>query len=93
VPRFATSSPSFKSPNTSIELSTLTPVAKDAIEKVIKVGQKFYDPKNNSIVSVVKGGMASGKNIAVARDAIMGAVKTVFTSSKSVISSRFIPMN
>lgn len=68
-------------------------VTKNAIEKVVEVGQKFYDPKNNSIVSVIKGGMASGKNIAVAQDAASGVVKTVFTSSKSVISSRLIPIN
>ena len=67
-------------------------VSKEAIKTVIRVGEKFFDPKNNSIVSVVRGGMASGKNIAVAQDAVTGTVKTVFTSSKSVISSRFIPV-
>lgn len=68
-------------------------VTKDAIKKVIQLGERFYDPTNNSVVYVVKGGMASGKSVAVATDAVTGVVKTVFTSSKSVIRARFIPIN
>lgn len=68
-------------------------VTKDAIKKVIQVGERYYDPANNSIVYVIKGGMGSGKSIAVATDAVDGTVKTVMTSSKTVIRPRFIPMD
>lgn len=68
-------------------------VSPAAIEKVVEVGVKYYDPLNKSIVSVVNGGMASGRNIAVAQDCVTGVVKTVFTSYKSVVRPRFIPLN
>jgi hypothetical protein len=38
-------------------------VSLGAIQRTLEQGQKFYDPRNNSIASVIEGGMASGESI------------------------------
>ena len=67
-------------------------VSQKMVEKALEVGQRFYDPKNNSVVYVVKEGMASGKDLAIATDKVTGVVKTVMVNVET-IRPRFIPMN
>jgi hypothetical protein len=67
-------------------------VSEAMAKKAIQVGEKFFDPKNNSIVSVVRKGMASGKDLAVARGAVSGEVTTVMVN-KSAVRPRFIPID
>jgi len=62
-----------------------------AVEKAIQVGEKFLDPKNDSTVYVVRKGMASGKDLAVAVSNKSGKLATVMTGS-NVARTRFIPV-
>jgi hypothetical protein len=63
------------------------------VKKAIQVGQRFYDPKNKSIVYVVKEGMASGKDLAVATTETgpTTVVKTVMVNVET-IRPRFVPL-
>jgi hypothetical protein len=58
-------------------------VTKKMVEKALQVGKKFYDPKNKSIVYVVKEGMASGKDLAVAKSITTGKITTVMVNSNA----------
>ncbi len=64
-------------------------------EKMIQVGiekgAKFYDPKNGSIVYVLKNGFATGKDLLVARNPFTGAVTSVIRGKKLILK-RFIPI-
>jgi hypothetical protein len=62
-----------------------------AVARAIAKGRKFYDPKNDSVVSVLEGGFASGKSLLVAQDPVTGAVRTVI-SGRKLTSSRFQPL-
>jgi RHS repeat-associated protein len=66
-------------------------VTRAMVEKAVEVGEKFYDPKNNSLVYVIRNGMATGKDLAVALDPFTGAVKTVMVNLKAV-RPRFVPL-
>ena len=61
------------------------------VEKAIQVGEKFYDPKNDSVVYVVRKGMASGKDLAVAVNKAGTVLKTVMVNANAV-RPRFQPM-
>ena len=61
------------------------------VRKAILGGKKFYDPLNESIVYVLEKGMASGKDLAIARDAVRGELKTVMVNARAV-RPRFIPI-
>jgi hypothetical protein len=67
-------------------------VSEAMAKKAIQVGEKFFDPKNGSVVSVVRKGMASGKDLAVARGAVSGEVTTVMVN-KNAVRPRFIPID
>jgi RHS repeat-associated protein len=62
------------------------------VKKAIQVGEKFVDPKNDSTVYVVRKGMASGKDLAVAVSNTTGKLTTVMVN-KSAVRPRFIPVN
>lgn len=62
-----------------------------AVQRTIQRGQKFFDPKNSSIVSVLDRGMASGDAILVARNPGTGLITTVLTGQK-LVRSRFVPI-
>jgi catabolite regulation protein CreA len=68
-------------------------VTEAMVKKAIQVGQRFYDPKNKSIVYVVKEGMASGKDLAVATTETgpTTVVKTVMVNVET-IRPRFVPL-
>lgn len=58
---------------------------------VIQNGSRFFDPRNGSVVSVIRGGMASGKDIGVAVGAFSGRVTTVMVNS-GMIRPNWIPI-
>lgn len=60
-------------------------------EKAVQVGEKFLDPKNDSTVYVVRKGMASGKDLAVAVSNKTGKLTTVMVNNNAV-RPRFIPV-
>jgi hypothetical protein len=62
-------------------------------EKAIQVGEKFLDPKNDSTVYVVRKGMASGKDLAVAvsKKKKTGKLATVMVN-RNAVRPRFIPV-
>jgi hypothetical protein len=60
------------------------------VETTIQKGAKYSDAKNDSVVYVLKNGMASGKDIAVATDRATGVVKTIMTGD-NVVRTRFRP--
>jgi len=64
-------------------------VTTEMVEKAIQVGEKFFDPKYGSDVYVIRKGMASGKDLAVAVKG--GELSTVMVNRRAV-SSRFIPV-
>ncbi|MGB8661128.1 MAG: RHS repeat-associated core domain-containing protein [Candidatus Acidiferrum sp.] len=66
-------------------------VTKEMVKKAVEVGQKFYDKKNQSIVYVIKKGMASGKDLAVAKSVATGKITTVMVNSNA-IRPRFQPI-
>ena len=66
-------------------------MTKKQVNKAMQIGEKFFDPKNNSIVYVVRKGMASGKDLAVAVGIDSGELSTVMVNSKAV-RPRFIPV-
>ncbi len=66
-------------------------ITRKMIETAIRKGKIFFDPKNGSIMYVLKNGFASGKNLEVATNPITGMVKTVINSRK--IPKRYIPIN
>lgn len=61
------------------------------IETTLQKGKKYYDPLNKSYVSVLEKGMASGKDIAVAVDAVSGEIRTIMTNAK-IVRPRFQPV-
>jgi hypothetical protein len=66
-------------------------VSLSAVQRTLARGQQFFDPKNQVINSVLRGGMASGQSILVGRNPQTGLITTVITGS-DLISSRFIPL-
>ena len=66
-------------------------VSLSAVERAITKGEKYFDPKNKSIVSILDRGMASGKSILIAQDPETEAIKTVITGT-DLIPSRFLPL-
>ena len=66
-------------------------VSLTAVQRTIQQGQKFFDPKNNSIVSVLDRGMASGESILIAQNPESGLITTVLTG-QNLIRSRFVPI-
>ena len=66
-------------------------VSLTAVQRTIQRGQKFFDPKNNSIVSVLDRGMASGESILIAQNPESGLITTVLTG-QNLIRSRFVPI-
>lgn len=65
-------------------------VSKKMLETALRVGQRFWDPLNRSIVRVLEEGFASGRSLGVAQDPISQVIKTVM-KGKDVIRRRFIP--
>lgn len=63
-------------------------VTRAMVRAAVNRGTRYWDPENASIVYVFKGGLASGKSLAVAQDPITGTIKTVMTG-KNVVRSRF----
>ena len=60
------------------------------VARVIAKGEKFFDPKNQSIISVVRQGRST---ISVAQVPGSGIVKTVISGAeKQIIRPRFIPL-
>lgn len=71
-------------------------VTEKMIDTAIKKGEKLWDPKNKSIIYILKDGFASGKSLLVARNPITGNVKTVIRGNYNKLkSSRFesMPVN
>lgn len=66
-------------------------VSKKMIDLTVKKGLKYWDPKNKSVVHVLKNGMASGKHMQVAVDPITKNIKTVINNS-SKLPKRFVPI-
>src|SRR5262249_5669010 len=67
-------------------------VTEAMVRKAMQRGKRFYDPKNKSVVYVLEKGMVNGKDLAIARDAATGELKTVMVNPKA-IRPRFIPLN
>ncbi|WP_235524426.1 RHS repeat-associated core domain-containing protein, partial [Caulobacter sp. Root655] len=65
-------------------------VSRQMVSKVMQRGEKFLDPKNNSVVHVIRGGMASGKDLAVAVNRLTGKIATVMVN-KGAVRPRFLP--
>jgi len=65
-------------------------VTSKMIEKAIEKGVKYYDPAHDTYVYVLKGGMASGKDLAVATNRAGTEVRTVMVNWKAV-RPRFAP--
>lgn len=61
------------------------------LSATLKHGVKYYDPKNNSLMYILREGLASGKSIAVATNPQTFFIKTVMTGTK-VVKNRFIPV-
>ena len=57
-------------------------VPKSWIEKTIEKGQRYYDHKEKSVVSVLQDSLRSGQSLGVVRDAQTGVVKTVMKMKK-----------
>lgn len=53
-------------------------------EKAIEKGLRYYDPKNKSIVYVLRNGMGSGDHLMLAVVPETGLLKTVFTRAKPI---------
>jgi hypothetical protein len=53
------------------------------VNVALRQGERYYDPLNKSVVYVLRGGMASGKSLAVATNAITGSVNTVMTGLRA----------
>jgi RHS repeat-associated protein len=66
-------------------------VTREMVRKAIEKGQRFWDSNNNSIVYVLQRGMASGKDLAVAKNPVTNTINTVFVNVKT-IRPRFQPI-
>ena len=66
-------------------------ITKDMIEVGISKGAKFFDPKNNTINYVLKGGFASGKDLLIGTNPLTGKITTGIRGT-NLVSSRFIPL-
>jgi RHS repeat-associated protein len=66
-------------------------VSKAMVNATLRKGVRYWDPKNKSVVYVLKEGFASGKSLAVAINPVTGGVNTVMTGWK-VVKSRFVPL-
>jgi len=54
------------------------------IDTVLRKGGKFWAPKNKSICYIIRGGMASGKDILVGTNPFTGDYTTILTGKKLV---------
>jgi hypothetical protein len=61
------------------------------IDAAIRKGDTFFDPKNASIVNVLRGGFASGKDLMVGQNPITQRVTTVL-SGTNLVRPRFISL-
>lgn len=61
------------------------------IRAAISKGTPFVDPKNGSLNYVLRGGMASGKDLLVGTNPLTGKITTVITGSR-LVRPRMIPV-
>jgi RHS repeat-associated protein len=66
-------------------------VTSNMVKIALRQGERYYDPLNKSVVYVLRGGLSSGKSLAVATNALTRSVNTVMTGAK-VIKGRYIQL-
>jgi RHS repeat-associated protein len=66
-------------------------VTESMIGVALRRGSRFWDPKNRSVVYVLEKGMASGKDLLVARNPVTGQIKTVIVDPR-LVRPRFVPV-
>jgi hypothetical protein len=66
-------------------------ITEDMINVALRKGVPYWDPRNGSVVYVLEGGFASGRDLAVATNFLTGQVTTVMRNFGAV-RPRFMPM-
>ncbi len=66
-------------------------VTEDMINAALENGTPFIDPKNGTVNYVLRGGMASGRDLLVGTNPLSGKITTAITGSDLVVP-RFIPL-
>src|SRR5260221_14037822 len=77
----------------AVDRMTQYGITQDMVTTAINSGQAFYDPVNGSVVYVLDGGMASGRSLSVATNALTGRVNSVWSSFSNPVRSRFVPLS
>ncbi|MBI3658033.1 MAG: hypothetical protein HY232_16650, partial [Acidobacteria bacterium] len=66
-------------------------VTKKMVEVALTRGAKFWDPKNNAVNYVLKGGFASGKDLLVGQNPTTGVITTVIRGT-NISTARMAPL-
>jgi hypothetical protein len=66
----------------SVEQMAERGITRPMVNMAIRRGERYWDPKNLSVAHILRGGMASGKDLLVARNPLTGKITTVITGRR-----------
>jgi hypothetical protein len=66
-------------------------ITKDMVKAALEKGSAYGDPKNGTVNYVLRGGMASGKDLLVGTNPLTGKITTTMIGSDLVVP-RFLPL-
>lgn len=66
-------------------------VSRAMVDAAVRGGTRFWDPKNELLNYILKGGFASGKDLLVGMNPGTGVVTTVIRGA-DLVARRFIPI-
>lgn len=67
-------------------------VSEAMVNVAVRKGTRFWDPKHKTVMHVLRGGMASGKSLAVGRNPVTGQITTVMVGNRA-IRPRWVAIN
>jgi hypothetical protein len=73
------------------ERMVLRDVTEDMVQATLDKGTPYIDPKNGAVSYVLRGGMASGKDLLVGRNPLTGKITTVIPGW-NLVRPRFKPI-
>jgi hypothetical protein len=59
-------------------------VTRRMVNTAVRKGERYWDPKNRSVAHVLRGRMASGKDLLVGRNPITGKITTTITGKRLI---------